>query len=249
MLQRTAFMCYIFGGAIIPFVARTYENLALRKSAWQLHSYLGLKYSANRAVDGKRSNLAWWEGQCTSSVFGHSIAEWRVDLGNYLSIHHIFIQYETNNQVWDKDNINSASFLGFSIYISNTTNKKDGVLCFRDINYTRATIPNPVNITCPYHGRYVIFYNNRTHPPYPAGYSKFAVNDICEIEVYGCPNQGYYGENCALPCPENCRNGVCHIVNGTCFGCSPGYKGMMCDKGQFISTKTISHIFFFNISF
>nr|XP_022307680.1 receptor-type tyrosine-protein phosphatase alpha-like [Crassostrea virginica] len=131
---------------------------------------------------------------------------------------------------YDKDNVYSGDFLGFSVYISNTTNKKDGVLCFRDTIYTRATIPNPINITCPYHGRYVIYYNNRTHPPYPDGYSTYAYNDICEVEVYGCPKQGYYGENCAISCPENCVNGMCHIVNGTCFGCAKGFTGTVCDK-------------------
>ena len=79
--------------------------------------------------------------------------------------------------------------MGFSVYLSNTTNKEEGVLCFRDTLYTtiftRATIPNPVNINCTYHGRYVIYYNNRTHPPYPDDYSKTVAGALCEVEVYG----------------------------------------------------------------
>ena len=61
--------------------------------------------------------------------------------------------------------------------------------------------------------------------------------------LLGCPKQGYYGKNCALPCPANCLDGVCQILNGTCFGCSTGYKGTMCEKGKFISIKTIRHLF------
>lgn len=85
----------------------------------------------------------------------------------------------------DEENVLTEKYLGFSVYLSNTTDKEEGILCFRDNSYTRATLPNIVNISCPYYGRYVICYNNRTHSPYPAEYSKYVFTFLCEVEVYG----------------------------------------------------------------
>ena len=55
----------------------------------------------------------------------------------------------------------------------------------------------------------------------------------------GCMSPGFYGENCSLPCPKNCRDGRCHIVEGTCIGCVDGYIGDKCteNKGPRISLQ------------
>lgn len=76
--------------------------------------------------------------------------------------------------------------MGFSIYVSNTTSKIDGVLCYKDNIFTTETIPAVFNITCAVYGQYVIYYNERLSGlVYPHGYSKYAFADICELEVYG----------------------------------------------------------------
>ena len=39
----------------------------------------------------------------------------------------------------------------------------------------------------------------------------------------GCQASGVYGDSCKDLCPTYCKDNVCHIQNGTCFGCSPGW--------------------------
>ena len=48
----------------------------------------------------------------------------------------------------------------------------------------------------------------------------------------GCPSRGYYRENCSLECPQNCQNGYCDIVEGTCCGCAHRYIGPRCTRGR-----------------
>lgn len=47
----------------------------------------------------------------------------------------------------------------------------------------------------------------------------------------GCPNASYYGDNCSTPCHQNCLEGRCDVVDGTCLGCILGYTGPTCDIG------------------
>lgn len=217
--------------------AGTYENLALGKSAWQQYPISFTRYGAGQAVDGLKTDLSLNGGQCTVSANFKQTAEWRVDLGGIRSINEIYIYYMTNNAPWGISNIFAGHLLGFSTYISNTTDKEDGFLCFKDTNFTKSTIPNSIRIPCSIHGRYIIYFNNRTHPPYPTGYDKYAYNELCEVEVYGCQTPGFYGENCSIPCPKNCQEDHCNIVDGACIGCTPGYLGSncdeVCDKGTF----------------
>ena len=108
----------------------------------------------------------------------------------------ILLQYSLT----DDDNPYIARFLGFSVYLSNTTNYEDGVLCVEDSQYTRSSIPNPVYISCPYNGRYVIYYNNRTQSSIPDGYSEYAFNELCELEVYGNIHYRIYTKRMLIGC-------------------------------------------------
>lgn len=89
----------------------------------------------------------------------------------------------------------AESFLGFSLYVSITPDIKQATLCFKDINFTKNTIPPVFNITCPVHGQYVIYRNERREDVrYPSDYSSYASNNLCEVEVYGEFNLNNY--NC-----------------------------------------------------
>ncbi|XP_065928042.1 angiopoietin-1 receptor-like [Magallana gigas] len=210
--------------------SHSYVNVALYKPAYQKHpAYPGYdKYDASNAVDGLRSDLRWNGGQCVKSD-GSDTATWWVNLTSIYSIHHITIYYRTEGSTWGSDSFLPASFLGFSIYISNTTDILQGKLCFKDRDFTLYTIPAVITVNCPVHGQYVIYYNERLPRVFhPDGYSVNAYNDLCEVEVFGCPTSGYYGSNCSIPCPDvNCR--YCHIETGTCQGCKPGYQGQHCE--------------------
>lgn len=77
------------------------ENVALKKPAGQIYTYLSRhQFRAERAVDGQKSDLSSIGGQCAISGNGQLTADWWVDLGKVLSIHHVSIQYMTENRTW-----------------------------------------------------------------------------------------------------------------------------------------------------
>nr|XP_022305574.1 receptor-type tyrosine-protein phosphatase alpha-like isoform X2 [Crassostrea virginica] len=212
-----------------------YENIALDKPTHQDFPYGTNKIiteeliQASNAVDGLKSNLSVWSGQCVISANQKQTATWWVNLRSILSIHHITIYYRTENVAW-KSSGSAGRFLGFSLYVSNTTDLSKATLCFKDNEYTVDTIPHTFNKTCPYHGQFVIYHNDRSSDaPRRDGFSQYAYNELCEVEVYGCPTTRHYGPNCSISCPENCLS-YCHIETGTCLGCKPGYQGDRCES-------------------
>ncbi|XP_078330389.1 uncharacterized protein LOC144617718 [Crassostrea virginica] len=107
----------------------------------------------------------------------------------------------------DKNNQYTSRFLGFSIVVSNTTNPRDGVVCFKDTKLNRSTIRAVFDIDFHVTGRYVIYYNERNPElGYPKDYSQFAYAELCEVEVYGCPFAEFNGPTCSVPCRSMCAD-------------------------------------------
>ncbi|XP_056003643.1 receptor-type tyrosine-protein phosphatase alpha-like [Ostrea edulis] len=205
-----------------------FENLALNKFAWQSSSYNGL-WTADKAVDGRYSIRTALGGQCAISGINQRTATWVVDLWGVVSISHINIHYRTDDLPSPSRYVSRMA--GFSLFVSNTTSKDDGHLCFHEIQNVSGTPLEDQRINCSLHGRYVIYYNERDPDViYPGYYSQYAINELCEVEVYGCSVPGYYGENCNIRCPEHCQGHWCEIHSGACFGCNPGYQSLHCDQ-------------------
>uniref|UniRef100_A0A8W8NTX1 Multiple epidermal growth factor-like domains 10 n=1 Tax=Magallana gigas TaxID=29159 RepID=A0A8W8NTX1_MAGGI len=201
-------------------------NVAFNKPSYIQYSYPDDDdWDASNAVDGRKSNLSYDGGQCAPAVRTQT-ATWWVNLTTIHSIHHITIYFLMTYGELDFYTGLSNYLIGFSVYVSNTTDRLQGTLCYKDDNFTPLTIPSVFTTTCPVHGQYVIYYNERLPGViYPRGYSAAVFSGHCEVEVYGCPG-GFYGLNCSNACPDT--NCYCDLVTGTCQGCKPGYQGYLC---------------------
>ena len=78
------------------------ENFVLNKPTWPLHlipytssSEYAQSWTSDKAVEGLKKDLTAFRRQCTISVDYKTTAEWRVDLGDIFSVHHIVIYYRT----------------------------------------------------------------------------------------------------------------------------------------------------------
>nr|XP_022311645.1 multiple epidermal growth factor-like domains protein 10 isoform X2 [Crassostrea virginica] len=149
---------------------------------------------------------------------------WKVDLGGVYGIYSVNILFKNYPGYESRQ---QGRLAGFSIFVSTDGTRDDSSLCYKDgpqlpaLNFTT---------TCYKSGRYVIFYNERLHDvSYPNGYVSPVYTELCEVTVNGCQASGVYGVNCRERCPTNCRDPVCHIQEGTCYGCVPGWISTTCN--------------------
>nr|XP_034321740.1 multiple epidermal growth factor-like domains protein 11 [Crassostrea gigas] len=155
----------------------------------------------------------------------HKTMWWKVDLGGLYNIYSINIIFKNYDGFQNRQR---GRFAGFSLYVSNSGDISGSTLCYKDDQH----LP-PLNFStvCIKRGRYVIFYNERLDGViYPDGYELQNVYiEICEVIIQGCNKFGVYGFNCNMTCPTNCRNDTCHIQNGKCYTCKPGWTGISCE--------------------
>ncbi|XP_052693345.1 uncharacterized protein LOC128171591 [Crassostrea angulata] len=197
-----------------------YVNLALSKPTYQYPESVNYSTNSTNAVDGQKSDLNLFGGHCSITNKGKN-ATWWVNLTSIYSIHDIRVYYRNDSNWGFRAKIQS---LEFSLYVSNTTEKSDGVLCYTDHNFTVDAFPEVLDTPCPVNGQYVIYYNERLPNityPYPHFYDYVRIL-FCEVEVYGCPVPGYNGDDCYISCSDpDCRKS--HVKTGTCQGCDSRY--------------------------
>nr|XP_022311625.1 receptor-type tyrosine-protein phosphatase epsilon-like isoform X1 [Crassostrea virginica] len=213
-------------------LAIAYDDLSQNKIATQSTTAAGPPnapntFVASNAVDRNITTCMRAKGIGLTSE--HKFEWWKVDLGGVYNIYSINIIFK-NYQGYEMRQ--QGRFAGFSLYVTDDGLIDNGVIdsssrCYKDgphlpsLNFTT---------TCISSGRYVIFYNERiSGVKYPENYQlENILTELCEVIMMGCQTAGVYGESCEKRCPTNCRDNTCHIQNGTCFGCSPGWNGTMC---------------------
>nr|XP_022305066.1 multiple epidermal growth factor-like domains protein 10 isoform X2 [Crassostrea virginica] len=218
-------MEFIFGIIYLTVLvlSTAYDDLSKNKNATQSTTALSSynHYIAGNAVDRNITTCI------RTNPIGLNNPDqtvwWKVDLGGVYNIYSVNILFKNYDEY---ENRQRGRVAGFSLFISNNGSMNSPFLCYKDgpqlpsLNFTT---------TCITSGRYVIFYNERLDgTTYPEGYELIAYTEICEVIVQGCKTSGVYGNNCKQQCPINCKDNVCDIQMGTCFGCKPGWTNTIC---------------------
>lgn len=59
-----------------------------------------------------------------------------------------------------------------------------------------------------------------------------------------CKNYSVYGTGCDTECTINCQDNNCHIQNGTCFACRPGWTEDSCETSTNVKLLAYIHLVF-----
>ncbi|XP_033739161.1 cell death abnormality protein 1-like [Pecten maximus] len=202
---------------IVP-ATRPESNVAFTGTARQSSDEQS-KWGAGRAINNCTTQTV--ASLCCSHTKAKKFkkAWWRVDLGQTRTIQYITIYYRGGA---------GYRFGGYSLYLSNTTSYTQGVLCYKDNSSLASDVDLIPTHQCPYVAQYVIVYNQRDTPKKYDWYDDYAVLELCEVQVFGCPTGKYGNGNCKIPCSQSCFGGNCNSVSGSCFYCFAGKYGDFC---------------------
>ncbi|XP_078330673.1 uncharacterized protein LOC144624647 [Crassostrea virginica] len=207
-------------------IAIAYDDLSKNKPASQSTTAVSSTddFIASKAVD--RDKTTCMRAKPIGVNSPEKTVWWRVDLGGVYNIYSVNILFK--NYVGQEIR-QRGRFAGFSLYVSINGSTNNFSLCYKDGPHL--PILN-LTITCITSGRYVTFYNERLDgTTYPTGYElNLVYTELCEVTVQGCERSGVYGYKCDQQCPTNCKDKVCHIQKGTCFGCKPGWTNTTCNS-------------------
>ncbi|XP_069128362.1 protein eyes shut homolog [Argopecten irradians] len=201
---------------------RSEQNVALFKPSEQSTNQGRPDLVASKVVDDCLDREM--DNGCCTFTAGNwpTTAWWRVDMEELMTINRITITYTSTGERRDR-------LAGYHLYVSNTTSTpQDGTLCYVDTSSTIDEVQLVVTHQCPFVGRYVTVYNYRTEPWRQTWYYEFAILELCEVQVWGCPS-GKFAEDCATSCPSVCYGGNCNSPTGACFYCFTGTYGDFCN--------------------
>ncbi|XP_069126030.1 uncharacterized protein [Argopecten irradians] len=216
-------------------------NLALKQTttSTDYRRETNIEYGpSSLVVDGNDSDQMIYNfttRQCLYTIDRQTEAFWQVDLAQDVVLDHVEIIF------WRGINIagHKRRRNGYSIIVSETPaylpRTRDNT-CYRNTDFSSGFRDKR---SCSNIGRYVTIYNERKTPR-SSEFSRFAILELCEVKVMGCPINTQR-IHCRENCPTTCVDFLCFPGNGTCMrGCRPGYQGHECQDASIVAPGDMS---------